>query len=161
MATSRQFMLLRNLSHSNKQICYKFSTSRAHRSYHYKLVVVGGGTGGSAIANKYTKKLGVGNVAVIEPSEVEFIIWWVNWSSFSLLVSRSKCKGLFASSERVTASLPPERLERNTMISITPFTPSDAARDATCKWVPHPFPKRQSSLSVWIGSKYRWQIKTF
>ena len=71
MATSRQFILLRNLSHSNnKQICYKFSTSRAHRSYHYNLVVAGGGTGGSAIANKYAKKLGVGNVAVIEPSEV-------------------------------------------------------------------------------------------
>ena len=70
MATCRQFVLLRNLSHANKQLCYQFSTSKAHRSYHYKLVVVGGGTGGSAIANKYAKKLGVGNVAVIEPSEV-------------------------------------------------------------------------------------------
>ena len=49
----------------------KFSTS-AHREDHksYKLLIVGGGTAGSAIANKFARKLGKGQLAVLEPSDV-------------------------------------------------------------------------------------------
>lgn len=36
----------------------------------YKCVVLGGGTGGCAMAAKMTRKFGAGNVAVVEPSDV-------------------------------------------------------------------------------------------
>ena len=38
--------------------------------FRYKLVVVGGGTGGCATAAKFARKLGKGQVAVVEPSDV-------------------------------------------------------------------------------------------
>lgn len=47
-----------------------FSTSSAQEAEKkYKLLIVGGGTGGTAIANKFSNRLGQGQVAVIEPSE--------------------------------------------------------------------------------------------
>ncbi len=73
MAVTRQTAMFRNLLHTNKTFAQQFSTTKLSRSYHYKLVIVGGGTGGSSIANKYAKKLGVGNVAVIEPNEVRLL----------------------------------------------------------------------------------------
>ena len=36
----------------------------------YKLLIVGGGAGGCSMASKFASRLGKGNVAVIEPSEV-------------------------------------------------------------------------------------------
>ena len=36
----------------------------------YKLVIAGGGCGGLAVASMFNRKLGPGNVAVIEPKEV-------------------------------------------------------------------------------------------
>jgi len=36
---------------------------------HFRLVVVGGGSGGCATVNKFARKLGKGKVALIEPSE--------------------------------------------------------------------------------------------
>lgn len=48
-----------------------FSTSGTLQdSQHFRLVVVGGGCGGTATANMFAKKLGAGNVAIIEPKEV-------------------------------------------------------------------------------------------
>ena len=48
-----------------------FSTSdRRVNQDSYKLVVLGGGTAGSAVANKFASKLGRGKVAVVEPSKV-------------------------------------------------------------------------------------------
>ena len=48
-----------------------FSTSHIHYGQtHYKLVIVGGGSGGSAIASKFARTLKKGDVAVVEPSEV-------------------------------------------------------------------------------------------
>ena len=48
-----------------------FSTSQHnHADKNYKLLVVGGGTGGCAIANKFAPKLGKDAVGVIEPSLV-------------------------------------------------------------------------------------------
>lgn len=38
----------------------------------FKLVVVGGGTGGAAVANSYASHLGKGRVAVVEPSDVHY-----------------------------------------------------------------------------------------
>ncbi len=90
MAAGRQCALLRNLFQSNKNWCHIFSTSGRNQSYHYKLVVLGGGTGGSAVANKYAKKLGVGNVAVIEPSEVRTVhlcLFFDPRILFSILIS--------------------------------------------------------------------------
>ena len=37
----------------------------------YKLLIVGGGAGGCSMASKFASRLGKGNVAVIEPSEVK------------------------------------------------------------------------------------------
>ena len=48
-----------------------FSVSAPRRDDRsYKLLVVGGGTGGCSIASKFASKLGKGKVAVLEPSEV-------------------------------------------------------------------------------------------
>lgn len=35
----------------------------------YKLVIVGGGSGGISVGAKFARKLGANNVAIIEPSE--------------------------------------------------------------------------------------------
>ena len=49
----------------------KFSTTSTYeKDKSYKLVVVGGGAGGCATAAMFSRKLGPGNVAVIEPSDV-------------------------------------------------------------------------------------------
>ncbi|OWF51728.1 sulfide:quinone oxidoreductase, mitochondrial-like [Mizuhopecten yessoensis] len=48
-----------------------FSTSLSFQK-NYKLVVVGGGAGGCAVAAKFVRKLGAGNVAVIEPSQTHY-----------------------------------------------------------------------------------------
>jgi len=39
---------------------------------HFRLVVVGGGSGGCGTANKFASKLGKGQVAVIEPSDIHY-----------------------------------------------------------------------------------------
>ena len=50
---------------------YSFSTTATNQDKkNYKLLVVGGGCGGLATASMFSKKLGKGNVAVLEPSEV-------------------------------------------------------------------------------------------
>lgn len=38
----------------------------------YELLVIGGGTGGCSISNKFASKLGRGNVGVIEPNEIHY-----------------------------------------------------------------------------------------
>lgn len=49
----------------------QFSTSGVNAANkNYKLVIVGSGTGGTATANKFARKLGKGAVAVIEPTDV-------------------------------------------------------------------------------------------
>ena len=50
-----------------------FSTSSpVHASNHYPLVIVGAGSGGTAVANSFAKYLGKGKVAVIEPSTTHY-----------------------------------------------------------------------------------------
>lgn len=45
---------------------------------HYKLLVVGGGTGGCATASKFASKMGNGQVGIIEPNEVILIVFFGN-----------------------------------------------------------------------------------
>ncbi len=46
------------------------ATTSGDKKRSYKLVVVGGGTGGCAAAAMFSRKLGRGAVAVVEPSKV-------------------------------------------------------------------------------------------
>ncbi|KAK2177313.1 hypothetical protein NP493_606g03039 [Ridgeia piscesae] len=48
------------------------TTDRRSSQDSYKLLVLGGGTAGSAVANKFAAKLGRGNVAVVEPSKKHY-----------------------------------------------------------------------------------------
>ena len=41
---------------------------------HYPVIVLGGGSGGCSMASRLCRLLGGGNVAVIEPSKVPFIV---------------------------------------------------------------------------------------
>ena len=65
---------------SNIQTSF-FSTSNKAENKS-KLVIVGGGCGGTAAANIFTRKLGAGQVTVIEPSDVSvmynmYFVWTV------------------------------------------------------------------------------------
>lgn len=53
--------------------CRFFSTTPSADQKSYKLVVVGGGTGGCSTAARFSHHLGKGKVAVIEPSEVKCV----------------------------------------------------------------------------------------
>ena len=46
------------------------TSSQREQNQSYQLLIVGGGTAGAAIANKFAGKLGKDHVAVIEPAEV-------------------------------------------------------------------------------------------
>lgn len=66
---------VRILVHHGRGACISyssrtFSTSRRADQKSYKLVVVGGGAGGCSTASRFCRRLGKGQVAVIEPSEV-------------------------------------------------------------------------------------------
>ena len=45
-------------------------THRSKDVKHYPMVVLGGGTGGCSVAARACRMLGMGNVAVVEPSQV-------------------------------------------------------------------------------------------
>jgi len=49
-----------------------FSSTESRLRQSYKLVVVGGGSGGCSVAAKFSSLLPAGNVAVIEPSETHY-----------------------------------------------------------------------------------------
>ena len=74
----------------------QFSTTDRRRSQDsYKLLVLGGGTAGSAVANKFAAKLGRGNVAVVEPSKVR------RYSSLQVRLSLSVASERIISNNRV------------------------------------------------------------
>ena len=56
----------------------------------YKLLIVGGGAGGCSMASKFASRLGKGNVAVIEPSEVKQNVFELKQYSKSLIMILSK-----------------------------------------------------------------------
>jgi NADH dehydrogenase FAD-containing subunit len=62
------------LNHKSVACPRSFSTSSTANTAErcYKLVVVGGGTAGCAMASKFTASLGHGKVAVVEPSETHY-----------------------------------------------------------------------------------------
>ena len=47
-----------------------FSVTASKDAKHYKMVIAGGGTGGTSMASRFAKKFGAGKVAVVEPNEV-------------------------------------------------------------------------------------------
>lgn len=49
-----------------------FSTGDLSLQRHYKLLVIGGGSGGCNVAQKFASKLGAGKVGVIEPKDVHY-----------------------------------------------------------------------------------------
>ncbi|KAM9570420.1 sulfide:quinone oxidoreductase, mitochondrial-like isoform 2-T2 [Salvelinus alpinus] len=75
------------------------SSSNASSKEHYKVLVLGGGTGGIAMSARMKRKLGAENVAVVEPSEMHYYqpIW-------TLVGAGAKS---VASSGRPTASVIP------------------------------------------------------
>jgi len=73
-ATSNRISLASsNFPALGTMICRRISTGNvACDKMSYKLVVVGGGAGGCSMAAKFSKKLGAGKVAIIEPAEMHF-----------------------------------------------------------------------------------------
>lgn len=45
------------------------TSNRASAKEHYKMLVLGGGSGGIAMSARMKRKMGAENVAVVEPSE--------------------------------------------------------------------------------------------
>ncbi|XP_067929168.1 sulfide:quinone oxidoreductase, mitochondrial-like [Watersipora subatra] len=63
----------------NRQVTHLIATRAAAASYStqsekssYKCVILGGGSGGCAMAAKMTRKFGKGNVAVVEPHDIHY-----------------------------------------------------------------------------------------
>ena len=56
--------------HCLNSLTKNFSTSSISMQRHYKLLVVGGGSGGIAVSKKFAMKLKAGEIGVIEPKEV-------------------------------------------------------------------------------------------
>lgn len=50
-------------------ISHLHTSSRASAKQHYKMLVLGGGTGGIAMSARMKRLVGAENVAVVEPSE--------------------------------------------------------------------------------------------
>lgn len=50
------------------------TSSRASAKQHYKMLVLGGGSGGIAMGARMKRMLGAENVAIVEPSEVRILI---------------------------------------------------------------------------------------
>ncbi|CAG2228559.1 SQOR [Mytilus edulis] len=61
---------------SRKSLTNSFSTSSASFGRHYKLLIVGSGSGGCATASKFSKKLGAGLVGIIEPKDDHYYQPW-------------------------------------------------------------------------------------
>lgn len=76
------------------------TTSPVHGSNHYKLLILGGGTGGISVAAKFRSKFGKNDIAVIEPSDNHY------YQPYWTLVGG----GLktVASSKKLTASVIPK-----------------------------------------------------
>ena len=75
MAAVKVCSFARQLHSSTKnvqilQVTAFSTTSRKNEARSYKMLIVGGGSGGSAIANKFSSKFGK-DLCVLEPSEVK------------------------------------------------------------------------------------------
>lgn len=68
------------------------TTSRRDEQKSYKLLIVGGGCGGLAAGHMFCRKLGKGNVAIIEPSDVSALILHFEVSKFKVGILPIACK---------------------------------------------------------------------
>uniref|UniRef100_A0A8C5EXY5 Sulfide:quinone oxidoreductase, mitochondrial n=1 Tax=Gouania willdenowi TaxID=441366 RepID=A0A8C5EXY5_GOUWI len=57
---------------SGNAIAHLYTSTRAFAKCHYKMLVLGGGSGGIAMSARMKRMLGAENVAVVEPSEMHY-----------------------------------------------------------------------------------------
>jgi len=72
MFTVERILFSRSIGLAIKQQ-RNFAVSSKSLSSSYRLVVVGGGTSGCAVASKFGSHFGKGKVAVVEPFDVRFL----------------------------------------------------------------------------------------
>ena len=77
--------------HCLQSLSKGFSSSSVSLQRQYKLLIVGAGAGGCAVANKFTSKLGPEEVGVIEPNEVCIF----HFFSFHLKFKLNKLRNFF------------------------------------------------------------------
>uniref|UniRef100_A0A3Q2YKL1 Sulfide:quinone oxidoreductase, mitochondrial n=1 Tax=Hippocampus comes TaxID=109280 RepID=A0A3Q2YKL1_HIPCM len=101
------------------------TTSRSSAKQHYKMLVLGGGSGGIAMSARMKRMLGAENVAVVEPSEMHYYqpLW-------TLVGAGAKT---VASSGRPTSSIIPSgvRLVKSKVEEINPDTNTVRTDDGT------------------------------
>ena len=69
MFLNRGILVLKNsFQHANYAKSFSISSQLLAKD-NYKLVIVGGGTGGITMSAKFNKILGANNVAVVDPNE--------------------------------------------------------------------------------------------
>lgn len=77
---------LRRCHPTGAVIAHLHTSSRVSAKQHYKMLVLGGGTGGIAMSARMKRVVGADNVAVVEPAEV-----WIALSSFMVLFWLQMC----------------------------------------------------------------------
>lgn len=65
---------LRQCHPTGMAVSHLHTSSRAPAKQHYKMLVLGGGSGGITMSARMKRMLGAENVAVIEPSEVRNLL---------------------------------------------------------------------------------------
>ncbi|XP_019934837.1 sulfide:quinone oxidoreductase, mitochondrial [Paralichthys olivaceus] len=116
---------LRQCHSKANAICNLHTSSRASAKEHYKMLVLGGGSGGITMSARMKRMMGAGNVAVIEPSEMHYYqpIW-------TLVGAGAKS---VASSGRPTASVIPSGVKwvKSKVQEINPDTNMVLTEDGT------------------------------
>lgn len=78
---------LRQCHSTGTAVSHLHTSSRASAKQHYKMLVLGGGSGGITMSARMKRLVGAGNVAVVEPSEArmhEFVIFRLLYNSVSV-----------------------------------------------------------------------------
>uniref|UniRef100_A0A3Q3X4P7 Sulfide:quinone oxidoreductase, mitochondrial n=1 Tax=Mola mola TaxID=94237 RepID=A0A3Q3X4P7_MOLML len=116
---------LRQCHPTGTAISHLHTSSRAPAKQHYKMLVLGGGSGGIAMSARMKRMLGAENVAVVEPSEMHYYqpIW-------TLVGAGAKS---VASSGRPTASIMPSGVKwvKSRVQEISPDTNTVRTEDGT------------------------------
>ncbi|XP_061577594.1 sulfide:quinone oxidoreductase, mitochondrial [Cololabis saira] len=116
---------LRWCHHAGIAVSHLHTSSRVCAQQHYKMLVLGGGSGGIAMSSRMKRLLGAENVAVVEPSEMHYYqpIW-------TLVGAGAKT---VASSGRPTASVMPSGVKwvKTKVQEINPDTNTVRTEDGT------------------------------
>lgn len=116
---------LRQCHSTGTAISHLHTSSRAAAKQHYKMLVLGGGSGGIAMSARMKRMVGAENVAVVEPSEMHYYqpIW-------TLVGAGAKS---VASSGRSTASVMPSGVKwvKSKVQEINPDTNTVRTEDGT------------------------------